>query len=122
MTSRILPRAEWGKLLETEIAAAVKHFSDPVRVVVVEHDGQIVGCHALVPVLHAECLWIHPDHRKKASVARRLWSAVKDEAHTHFGAEWLMTAAASDDVRTLLAKVGAIKDQMDHYMVPLGGR
>ncbi len=122
MTTRILERDEWPRLAGTEAETVWPHFSDQTRVVVVEHEGQIIGCHALVAVLHAECLWIHPEHRKKTSAARRLWSAVKTEARETFGARWLMTGAVSDDVRGLLAHVGAVKVEMDHYMVPLEGR
>lgn len=121
MTTRILPRDEWPKLAGTEAETVWPHFGDSTRVVVVEADGQIVGCHVLVPVLHVECLWVHPDHRRKAGVARRLWTAVQREAREFFGARWVQTGAASDEVRQLLAHVGGVKVECDHYMVPVGG-
>lgn len=118
MTSRLLPREEWPKLAGTDAATAWPLLTDAARVVVVEHDGQIVGCHLLQPVLHAECLWVHPDHRGKASVARRLWAAVQRTAREQFGASWFATGCASDDVRVLLAHVGAVP-LPEHFMVPV---
>ena len=122
MTSRLLPIEEWPKLAATEARTVWSSFPEQTRVVVVEDAGQIVGCHVLVAVLHAECLWIHPAHRGKTSVARRLWAAVKREARETFGASWLMTGALTDDVRELLEHVGAVKVDMDHYMIPLENR
>ena len=92
MTSRILPREEWDKLKGTE--AELVTLGTTSTVVVVEDDeGQVVGCHVLQAVLHAECLWVHPDHRKKAAVARRLWWSVRNVAQQLFNAEAVWTAS-----------------------------
>lgn len=121
MTARILPPEEWARLAGTEAELLIPMLTDASRVVVVELDGQIVGCHVLQVILHAECLWVHPAHRGKASVARRLWAAVQREAREHFGVRAFATAAVSDEVRDLLAHVGAVKVAGDHYMVPVKG-
>lgn len=121
MTTRILPPTEWPRLVGTEAEAAIASLTDAARVIVVEHDGAIVGCHLLQPVLHAECLWIHPDYRKRASVGRRLWAHVQRTARDHFQVRWFATSAMSDEVRTLLRHVGAVHLDGDHYMVPVGG-
>lgn len=121
MTSRLLPREEWHKLAGTEADALWPTLPDAARVVVVEDARVIVGCHVLVPILHAECLWIHPDHRGKTSVARRLWAAVQRTARETFGAQWFATAAMSEEVRGLLAHVQAVQVPGDHYMVPVRG-
>ena len=122
MTTRILPPEEWWRLADTEAADVVQSFSDAARVVVVEVDGVIVGCHVLQPILHAECLWVHPAHRGKAGVARRLWAGVQAEAREHFGVRAFATAAVSDAVERLLDHVGATKLPGSHYMVPVGDR
>lgn len=119
MTSRVLPPGEWDQLIGTEAELLIPLLTEDSRVVVVERDGQVVGCHVLQVILHAECLWIHPDHRGKSSVARRLWAAVQQEAREHFGVRAFATAAVSDEVRDLLAHVGAVKVPGDHYMVPV---
>lgn len=122
VTTRILPPAEWPKLEATEAAGIWPALTDAARVVVVEHDGRIVGCHILQPVLHAECLWIAPAYRGRASVAGRLWSAVRETVRDQFGARWFQTAAISADVRALLAHVGAVEVPGQAYMVPVGER
>lgn len=104
---------------DTEAAVFVPTLTDAARVVVVEHDHAIVGCHILQPILHAEGLWVHPDHRKRAGVARRLWTSVQQTAREHFGATFFATGAASPEVCRLLEHVGAHR-LIDHYMVPVG--
>ncbi len=122
MNTRILPQAEWEKLAGTEAETVWRDLPESACVVAVEDDGVVVGCHVLIPVLHAEMLWIHPDYRKRSSVARRLWTAVQQEAIDRFGAMGFQTAAVSDDVRGLLHHVGAIQIPGDHYMVRLKER
>lgn len=121
MITRILPAAEYGRLVGTEAETVIASLTDTARVVVVEADGEIVGCHVLQPVVHAECLWIHPAHRKTSGVGRRLWRAVQREVLEHYGARAFATAALSDEVRGLLAHVHAVKLDGDHYMVPVEG-
>jgi len=121
MTSRILPFAEWHKLDGTEVAEA-RSSLDPARtaILVVEDGETIVGCHVLMWILHAECLWIHPDHRGKASVGRRLWAAVQRTARAA-GVPSLWTAACDDRVRGLLAHVGATELPGAHFVLPVKG-
>lgn len=121
MTTRVLDVDEYDLLIGTEADAILPLLTDDSRVVVVEHQGQVVGCHVLQRCLHAECLWIHPDHRGKASVARRLWAGVQREVREHFGARAFLTAAVSDDVRHLLEHVGATRVEADQYVVPVKG-
>jgi len=122
MISRLLPSDEWWKLAGTEADTVWRDLPASACVVAVEDDGVIVGCHVLVPVLHAELLWIHPAYRKRSSVARRLWAAVKQTAIDRFGAVGFQTAAIDDEVRGLLSHVGAVPLPGDHYMVPLKER
>lgn len=115
MTSRILPVEEWHRLEGTEAGPVWRHF-DPERttVLVVEHEGAIVGAWTLLNVLHAECLWIAPAHRGKTSVARRLWTLMQRTAQ-QLGVKAVATAAMSNEVRGLLEHVGATKVPGDHY-------
>lgn len=119
MTARVLPFAEWARLAGTDLDPLWSAL-DPreARIVVVEQDGAIVGHHVLLRVLHAECLWIHPAHRGRSSVARRLWSAVQAEV-TAAGAAGVITTAVDDPVRELLGHVGATRIPGDHYFVPI---
>lgn len=115
-STRILPPAEWPRLAGTE-AASVWPRLDPAlaSVLVVEDEhGAIVGSWLLLRVLMAECLWIDPAHRGKGSVARRLWAFMRRTAQS-MGFAVVGTAAMSEDVRNLLAHVGATKIPGDVY-------
>jgi N-acetylglutamate synthase-like GNAT family acetyltransferase len=115
--SRLLPEWEWSKLAGTE-AESIYQALDPrtAKVLAVERDGQIVGCWILAPVYHAECLWMHPEHRGKTSVARRLWGLMRSTCR-QLGIRTVATAADSDTVRDLLAHVQAIKVPADTYVM-----
>lgn len=121
MTTRILPPDEWPRLEGTE-AEQVWPLLNPAttRIVVVEQDGAIVGCQVLMAVTHAECLWIHPDHRRRASVGRRLISAVHHAA-AELGLAALATSALDDGVRRLLVRLGARVLPGTHYMIDVKG-
>lgn len=119
--TRILPRDEWPRLAGTEAEAVWPLLNpDTTRIVVVERDGEIVGCHVLLWVLHAECLWTAPAARGRGGVARRLWTAVQETVRA-MGASGFMTAATDDRVRRLLAHVGAQRLPGDHYVMTLKG-
>ena len=116
MTTRILPYSEWPRLIGTEAEAVWPHL-DPLKshVVVLEKDGEIIGCQILMSVLHAECMWTHPNHRT-ANVTRALWAATQAEAR-RMGARSLATAANDARMTRLLAYVGATKLDGEHYVI-----
>lgn len=119
MTSRLLPREEWHRL-EPGIRDALAHF-DPelTRVVVVEHEGEIVGNWVVTTLVHLEGAWVHPEYRKRASVARRLLKATMAEA-SKGSPRWVMTGAETQDVADLLTKhLKAVHVPMDTYIVPM---
>jgi hypothetical protein len=78
MTDRILPPEEWHRLAGTEIGPILDRFT-PARtaMLVVEEEGEIVGCWALLLVAHAEGVWISPAYRGGVAVARRLWRGMR---------------------------------------------
>jgi len=120
MLTRILPPEEWPRLFGTEAEAVWPHLdSRTSQVLVVEDaDGAIVGTWTLMHVLHAECLWIAPEHRGGAAVARRLLAGLREHA-TQRGATSVATSAISDDVKALLVKLKAEKLDGDHYLMRL---
>lgn len=116
MTSRVLPVAEWPRLKGTD-ADAVWPMLDPLRsvIVVVEHEGIIVAHHILLFVLHAEALWVHPDHRRgRAGVL--LWQAVQ-RAVLASDARGFVTAAIEPQVEALIAHVGGVEVPGKHFVV-----
>lgn len=119
MTTRILPVEEWPRLVGTEVETALAAL-DPktTSIIVVERDGVIVGCHVLLYLLHAECLWIHPDLRGKGTVAGRLWAGVQRFAALS-GVHAFLTAATDDRVKSLIAHVGGVPLPGEHFVVPV---
>lgn len=122
MTTRILPPEEWSRLDGTEAGPALPYL-DPLesRIIVVEDGARIVGCWAVLRLVHVEGLWIDPDYRKHPGVARRLfaatWRLVKAWAP-----RWVMTAAVTEDVKALLREhVGAVSIPGEMFVVAVDG-
>lgn len=118
-TTRVLPQAEWSKLEATNAAGIWPHL-DPqwAAPVVVEQDGQIVGSCLLLLMLHPECLWIAPAHRKRASVARRLWGSIQTIAR---GCRFKTMAASAetDEMRAILSALGATPWPAEAFLMPV---
>lgn len=119
MTTRLLPPEEWHRL-PAVIGDLLPHMvPEDVQVVVIEDaTGAIVGTWTAARMVHLEGLWIAPEHRGRPSVARRLYQAGRAAA-AQWTAGWAMTGAASDDVRSLLDRVGAVRLPLDTYVLPL---
>lgn len=118
MTTRILPPADWPLLEGTELET-VYPCLDPqtAKVIVVEDGALIVGCWALLPILHAECIWIHPDYRKRLkSPAVKLLRGMKETARAS-GAKAVITAALTDDVVGLIEHVGGVELPGRHFVM-----
>lgn len=122
MTIRTLPREEWSKIdaaAGREILAA--GVPDSLQVVVVEDaDGKIVGSWMLVQVAHAECLWVAPEHRGRASVFRRLLSGMT-RAGRALGVTGLMTHAVDPRVEQLVLGYGGARVPGSAWTFPLKG-
>lgn len=122
ITHRTLPPEEWPKLAGTELEAVWPHLTpSDAQILVIEQDGAIVGCWALLLVVHVEGLWIAPSHRAKGGVARRLLAAMKQAARG-LRVRQVATAAVSADVRTYLERLGAHKLPGEHFVLSVGGQ
>lgn len=120
MVVRSLPRADWPRLIGTELERAVPYLPEDAEVLVVEDAaGAIVGCWAVIRYVHVEGLWIHPDHRKRGRVGAHLWRAMVEAARA-LGAGAVLTGAIDDQVRRLIAHAGGTKLPGDCYVLPLG--
>lgn len=117
--TRILPPDEWYRLDGTELETVWPHFSaDTTKVFVVEDNGVIVGCWAVVLVPHAEGVWIASEHRGKGRIAKLLMGAMK--AHVEaIGARAVYTASDSTLVEKLLRHLKAVKLPGDHFVFPV---
>lgn len=119
MTSRILPRAEWPRLVGTELEHVWPVLSEEDRIVVVEEDGAIVACHGLWWALHLDGLWKQPG--TGAGVSRLLWETVQQTAW-EMGARTVMTTAIDPRVRRLLTHVDAVPVPGEFFVVPMKER
>jgi len=121
MTTRILPAEEWGKL-DGELAQVRDHLDPASTAVVVVEDGdQVVGCWALLSVLHAEGVWIAPGRRGRAGVARRLMQATLEVAQ-QLGAKTIITGALTPEVERLLTRhLGAAPVPGKQFVFATGG-
>lgn len=120
LTTRILPREEYFRLIGTELQDVREHLPGTAAVVVVEDDeGALVGCWALVPVWHAEGVWIAESERKRGRVALRLLRAMSEVAKSA-GTRAVMTAAVTDDVRVLIERLHGQPLPGTHFLMPVG--
>lgn len=78
-TVRLLPPEEYPRLLPFPSFAGGLPNPDTSRILVAELNGEIVGFWGLFAAVHAEPLWIHPDHRSRPGLIRRLWTALTNE-------------------------------------------
>lgn len=119
--TRLLPRDDWptrllGTSLETLWPQLLQTES---AIVVVERDGAIVACWALLKVWHVEGLWVAPSQRGNPVVAKRLLIGMRRAARA-VGVTQVFTAAVSRNVRRLLATVKAQRLPGAHYVMPVG--
>lgn len=107
MTSRWLMPDEWPKVAHTELGPALALLNPALtRILVVEDGDEIVGCWALMPMMHAEGLWIAPAHRGKGAVLGRLWKALTGQAR-RMNLATVLTSSMSEDVTAILEARGA---------------
>ena len=74
-TSRELPPEEFHRITEVEGSPLyAQPLPDPThtRILAVEVEGQVIAYWGLYDSLHAEPVWIHPDHRQRPAVVRLL--------------------------------------------------
>lgn len=120
MTSRVLPPAEWNRLDETDMPHAVWTQLNPTgaQVVVVEDEHRIVACWCLIIVRHVEAFWVHPTHRKRGGVLRRLFVTMRALLN-ELGATMVVTHAETPDVAALLCAAGATPLPGQAYLLPV---
>ena len=122
MRSRLLPPEDWGRLGGTELASVVDRLNpETTQVLVVEtSEGAIVGCWALLTILHAEGIWIDPAYRRTGAVARRLLRAMR-VAVTNTGAGSVVTGSCADGITDLLQRLGAKPVPYQEFVLPMDG-
>lgn len=118
MTTRLLPPDEWPRLAGTLLENVWPELDGQHdRILVVEHDGSIVGCAALFTAWHLEGAWIAPEFRQRISVGRLLLRKVR--ALLKFvGAHDVMMMAMDPDARRICERIGtATHLDCEHFSV-----
>ena len=121
MIARVLPSSEWGRLDGTELEELSKQLtSATAKMLVVERGDEIVGCCALLFVLHGGGVWIAPAHRKRGVVARRLLDLVTKTARS-CGARCVVASDTPEEMTDLLINhLGATATpESAHVIVPV---
>lgn len=77
MTSRLLPKDEWGRLVGTQLETVVPILPDGAQVLVVEKDTEILACVALYPLWHLEGIEI-----KQPAATRLLLESIRTQTAT----------------------------------------
>lgn len=116
MTTRLLAPEEYARLAGTELDAALPVLPEGARVLAVESaTGDLVGCWALLPVYHAEGLWIAPAHRGRGRVALRLLEGMRALCRA-LGVQTVATASVSEQVDRLVGHLGAVELPGRHFV------
>lgn len=113
MIARELPRDEWGRLDATMLAPVWRYLEPTDRVCILEEGGRIVGHWVVAQRWHVEGFWL-----ARPNLFRRLWRLV-GVTLIRCGARQVWTGAADGDtvVHELLARLGASRLPMDHFVV-----
>lgn len=119
MIARELPPDEWPRLEGTPLGPVYRGLPSTAAVVVVEDTGgAIVGHWALLPLYHAEGVWVDPAHQAKGVVARRLWVGFRELAHAR-GITAVVTASTDPMITRLLDRLHAVPMPGQPYVLTL---
>ena len=70
-------------------------------------------------MVHAEGIWIEPQHQKRGAVGRHLWRGMKAMIRQTWHASQVLTASRSPEVSALLEAHGALKLDVESYVLPM---
>lgn len=119
MTTRVLPSAEWDRVAHLDVAALLPWVAPAdVQLVVAEEGDRVIGCWAVMRMVHVEGLWVDPAYRGNPRVAKRLFAATWQRVRA-WTSQWVMTGAVSGQTRELLQHVGAVPLPSEMFIVPV---
>lgn len=121
LTFRLLPVAEWGKIVEAGIepfaSRGLPEESDHWRMLVAEEEGRILGVSCLTEVVQNHW-FITPGSRRNPAIVQGLWSATQ-QLLTEAGVG-LLYATVSDDqpeVQDMVERLGYVKAPGQLYLL-----
>jgi hypothetical protein len=120
MTRRILPRAEYDRLVGTYLEPLIAALPSDAEVVVIEDaEGTIVGCSSIFARDHIEGTWIAEGHRNAPGVFWSLLQGIKATARRR-GTERILTASMDDRMTAFLTRMHAEPLPGVHFVWPVG--
>lgn len=120
MRTRILAPDEWDRLEGTELPPLLPYISpDNAAMVVVEDEGKVVASLAVLRASHLEGLWISPDKRGNAGVARALLRQAAELVRIR-GEQWALGGCSDDRMRRLIGKLGGVQVPVELYALWVG--
>jgi hypothetical protein len=119
MTTRVLPESEWHRLVDVPLPDVGTAATKGVVIAVESESGEIVGSCAVFQCVHIDGLWIHPSHRGKTAVARRLIAATRQAVKGMGVSAAVTTVLSGSPMASLWRKRGASEVLGQHLMVAM---
>jgi len=117
--TRVLPPEEWHKLSVTDMTNIGPAFRpEDVQIVVVEDEGRIVATLGAFRVCHLEGLWIDPEYRGNAGMARKLMKGAVS-AVRKWNDEWAYGASGTDHMNDIMQRMGGVKMPVETFVIPV---
>ena len=116
MDTRMLPRKEYYKLVGTELEPVRDTLPENAHVFVAEDRGMVVGTWSLIPIYHAEGIWVHPDYRRKFAVAKSLIRGMRMLANA-LGVKVVVTTALNPGVERLVQHMHGDQLPGKHFLI-----
>lgn len=118
MTTRVLPVEEWPRLAETTFGPVLGALRpEACEILVVEDGARIVGCWALLTVLHVEGVWVADEERRRGAVQRRLLHGMRALVAQH-GSSSVWTGAVTPEVEGIIQRLGGEPIPFPSYLLP----
>lgn len=119
MTVRVLPPDEWNRLVGTELESVWPILNrETTSVMVVEHEGEIVGCWAMFPVTHVEGITIKEGYRSSPVVAMKLLRMMRSLCRDQ-GIKTVVTGSLSNAVSRYIERLGGVEVPGKQFAISL---
>ena len=118
MKARILTPDKWPSTTMQPLLPYI-HPDNAAMVVVEDEAGKVGASLAVLRATHFEGLWIDPECRGNAGVARALIRLATALARAR-GEQWVFGGAADDRMRNILERLGGVPMPLDLFALWVG--
>jgi hypothetical protein len=116
---KVLKPSECPDLTGTEMETILPLLSDSAKVILAYEGEKLLGTWSLYTMVHAEGIWIDPEHRGKAAVARALLTTLVNLVVSEFDAGVFMTASDKVSVERMVRSLGGVEVGGKHFAVAI---